>query len=115
MATLPSGAPYMLGSDAADTIDTYTKDNADYWDARVPLIIASGTSSSFGATTTVDLTSFGFTVAPKVVVTVNSSATNNTSATVSSITTTGFTISKFTGATAASVATTVNWIAIQGS
>jgi hypothetical protein len=115
MATLPSGAPYMLGSDAADTIDTYTKDNADYWDARTARRMAVGTSSSFGATTTVNLTSFGFTATPTIIVTVNSSASTNTSATVSGASSTGFTISKWTGTTAASVATTVNWVAIQWS
>jgi hypothetical protein len=45
MATLPSGAPYMLGTDLNNTIDTYTLDNANYFDARVPLGFKTGTDS----------------------------------------------------------------------
>ena len=115
MATLPSGAPYMLGTDAANTIDTFTLDNAEYWDERVPLKTAAGVTSSFAATTTVDLTSYGFTSTPVIILQVKSTtATNNAYVTFSGESSTGFTIYKWkSDGTAASIATTVHWTAIE--
>jgi len=115
MATLPSGAPYMLGTDAANTIDTYTSNNANYWDARVPLKTAAGVTGSFSASTTVDLTSYGFTSTPVIILQIKStSATNNAYVTFSGESSTGFTIYKWkSDGTAASVSTTVHWVAIE--
>jgi hypothetical protein len=59
MATLPSGAPYMEGTDAANTIDSYTLANAEYWDARTPLDFRQGTitvSAPSGSAATATIT-----------------------------------------------------------
>jgi hypothetical protein len=42
MAVLPSGAPYMVGTDLNNTIDEYTLANANHFDARVPLAFKAG-------------------------------------------------------------------------
>ena len=116
MATLPSGAPYMLASDANDTIDNYTLDNANYWDDRVPNQILTGTVSVSAPNTTPSTTtvpfSTAFSVAPTVVLTLNTSHSGNVNIAVSAVSTTGFTFRAYhnLGAT-----TTIgaNWLAVQ--
>jgi hypothetical protein len=77
-----------------------------------PFAIEQGTISITG-NGAVTLTSGRFTASPAVYVTVQSSTSAVTSATVSTPSTSGFTIYSWVGATAGAVARTVTWVAIQ--
>jgi hypothetical protein len=111
--TLPSGAPYLLGTDPGNQIDNVSLSNAQYWDARTPRATATGTTGTFAASSTVTFPVGRFSAAPVVIATPVSSATTATSATVASVTSTGFTAYRWAGGAAASVPGTVNWRAVQ--
>jgi hypothetical protein len=63
MAVLPSGAPYMVGTDLNNTIDEYTLANANHFDARVPLAFKNGTDSVAAPNVTGTNKSFTYPVA----------------------------------------------------
>jgi len=77
-----------------------------------PFAIEQGSQSVTGSQA-ISFTTGRFTVAPQVFVTVQSSTNGVTSATVGTPTTSGFTAYAWTGSTAATLARTVSWIAIQ--
>lgn len=116
MATLPSGAPYMLGTDAANTIDTYTLDNANYWDDRTPAKVLSGTVSvtapnaTPGTTTVTFASAFGS--APVVVVTLNTGYSFQVNVSALSASTTGFTFRAYQSS-GSSQTINANWIAVE--
>jgi len=114
MATLPSGAPYMVGTDLNNTIDDYTLTNANYWDARVPVATAAGITGSFSATQTITFPVGRFSTTPAIVLGLKSTTpSNNETVTYAGESAAGFTIYKWRGGgTAATVTTTVSWVAV---
>jgi hypothetical protein len=80
--------------------------------ATVPYVMESGSISVTG-TQAITFTAGRFSVAPNVFLTVNSNAGTASSATITGLTSSGATIAVWTGSTAATVARTVYWTAIQ--
>jgi hypothetical protein len=108
----------MEGTDLNNTIDTYTLNNANYWDERTPYGFRFGTGSITAPATTAATqavtfgTAFPAGATIRVLITISSTHTTNILTSTTALSNTGFTWRAYNGG-ASSQTVTMNWIAFR--